>query len=58
MQSPERLKRVIATMGDNVLEERRNIAANEIKTRALKAKLDALAGFEQVRSRIIGTKGF
>lgn len=47
VQSPERLKRVISTMGDNVLEERRNIAANEIKTRALKAKLDALAGFEQ-----------
>ncbi|GJJ12032.1 hypothetical protein Clacol_006272 [Clathrus columnatus] len=47
VQSPERLKRIINTMGENVFEERRNIAANEAKTRGLKAKLDVLAGFEQ-----------
>ncbi|KAF8582046.1 hypothetical protein K439DRAFT_179824 [Ramaria rubella] len=48
VQSPERLKRIIATMGDNVVEERRNIAANEAKARALKFKLDTLATYEQV----------
>jgi len=47
VQSPERVKRIIATMADNVIEERRNIAANETKARALKLKLDTLAVFEQ-----------
>lgn len=51
VQSPERLKRIIATMGENVLEERRNISANEAKARALKTKLDVLVGFQQVCSR-------
>lgn len=50
VQSPERLKRIIATMGDNVVEERRNIAANEAKARALKLKLDTLVAYEQVIS--------
>lgn len=48
VQSPERLKRIIATMGDNAVEERRNIAANEAKARALKLKLDTLVTYEQV----------
>lgn len=53
VQSPERLKRIISTMGDNVVEERRNIAANEAKARALRFKLDNLATYEQVGLLII-----
>lgn len=52
VQSPERLKRIIATMGDNVVEERRNIAANEVKARALKLKLDTLVTYEQVNQLV------
>jgi hypothetical protein len=48
VQSPERMKRIIATMAENVIEERRNIAANEAKARVLKSKLDILAVSEQV----------
>ena len=35
-------------MGDNVTEERLNIATNEAKIRALKLKLDSLVAYEQV----------
>lgn len=37
-------------MGVNVQDERRNIAANEAKARALKHKLDNLVSYEQVKS--------
>jgi len=39
-------------MGENVVEERRNIAANEAKARTLKLKLDNLATYEQVSSTV------
>lgn len=39
-------------MGDNVVEERRNIAANEVKARALKLKLDTLVTYEQVNQLV------
>ncbi|KAF8482328.1 Nuf2 family-domain-containing protein [Gautieria morchelliformis] len=47
VQSPERLQRIITTMGDNAVEERRNVLANEAKARTLKLKLDTLVAYEQ-----------
>ncbi|KAI1790724.1 Nuf2 family-domain-containing protein [Ganoderma leucocontextum] len=51
VQSPERIKRDIHTMGSNAAEEKRTVAANETKTRDLQAKIAALLNIEKdVRS--------
>ena len=50
VQSPDRIKKHISEMGILAQDERIVIAAKETKTRDLKVKLDALNGFEQVRT--------
>ncbi|KIJ34638.1 hypothetical protein M422DRAFT_70137 [Sphaerobolus stellatus SS14] len=47
VQSPDRIRRIIATMEESVRLERQTISDNEGKARALKMKLDALATSEQ-----------
>lgn len=48
VQSPERIKRNISTMGDTVVEEKRLLASHESKTRDLQQKIQALLSIEQV----------
>ncbi|KAK7045609.1 kinetochore-associated Ndc80 complex subunit nuf2 [Paramarasmius palmivorus] len=53
VQSPERVKRAISTMGSQVSEDKRTVAANEAKARELQAKINALSSIEQdIRSCI------
>ncbi|PIL23710.1 hypothetical protein GSI_13459 [Ganoderma sinense ZZ0214-1] len=49
VQSPERIKRDIHTMGNSAAEEKRTVAANETKTRDLQAKIAALLNIEKAR---------
>lgn len=49
VQSPERIKRDIHSMGNSAAEEKRTVAANETKTRDLQAKIAALLNIEKVR---------
>ena len=51
VQSPERIKKHIIDMGEMIQDEKLAIAANENKARALRAKLDALHSFEEVRKK-------
>ena len=48
VQSPERIRNQISEMGTFTAEEKKAVAANEIKFRDLKIKLDALGRFEEV----------
>ena len=48
VQSPERIKRNIATMGSTAHEDKRTLSANEIKTRDLQAKINLLLNVEKV----------
>ncbi|KAI0747799.1 Nuf2 family-domain-containing protein [Daedaleopsis nitida] len=58
VQSPERIKRTITSMGNTAAEEKRTIAANEAKTRDLRAKIDALLNIEKdVRSCVEQLQG-
>ena len=51
VQSPERIKRSISTMGSAAAEDKRAVAANEAKTRDLQTKITALLNIEKdVRS--------
>lgn len=49
VQSPERIKRNISTMGHTAAEDKRTVAANEAKTRDLQTKIAALLNIEKVR---------
>ena len=49
VQSPERIKRDIHSMGNSAAEEKRIVAANETKTRDLQAKVAALLNIEKAR---------
>ncbi|TFK82014.1 hypothetical protein K466DRAFT_317481 [Polyporus arcularius HHB13444] len=49
VQSPERIKRNIASMGNTAAEEKRMLATNEAKTRDLQTKIAALLNIEKVR---------
>lgn len=54
VQSPERIRNQISEMGTFTAEEKKAVAANEIKFRDLKIKLDALGRFEEVILTSIG----
>ncbi|OBZ75713.1 putative kinetochore protein NUF2, partial [Grifola frondosa] len=49
VQSPERIKRSIVTMGTTAAEEKKIITMNEAKTRDLQAKIQALQNIEKPR---------
>ncbi len=49
VQSPERIKRNINTMGNTAAEDKRTVAANEAKTRDLQTKIAALLNIEKAR---------
>ncbi len=49
VQSPERIKRNISSMGNTAAEEKRMLATNEAKTRDLQTKIAALLNIEKVR---------
>ncbi|CDO69122.1 hypothetical protein BN946_scf185042.g24 [Trametes cinnabarina] len=53
VQSPERIKRNISTMGHTAAEEKRTIAANEAKTRDLQTKIAALLNIEKASHSLI-----
>ena len=48
VQSPERIKRTIITMGTTAVEEKRTVALHEGKARDLQAKITALFNIEKV----------
>jgi len=48
VQSPERIKRNIVTMGATALEDKKSISTNEAKTRDLQAKINILFQVEKV----------
>ena len=50
VQSPERIKRDIHTMGNTAAEEKRMVTSNETKTRDLQTKIAALLNIEKVSS--------
>ncbi|KAG2023157.1 hypothetical protein CC2G_000843 [Coprinopsis cinerea AmutBmut pab1-1] len=47
VQSPERIKRTIATMSQTTIEDKRTVAMNEAKARDLQAKITALLNIEK-----------
>ena len=49
VQSPERIKRNITSMGNTAAEDKRTVATNEAKTRDLQTKIAALLNIEKVR---------
>jgi hypothetical protein len=49
VQSPERIKRTIVTMGTTAIEDKRTVALHEGKARDLQAKVTALFNIEKVR---------
>jgi kinetochore protein Nuf2 len=48
VQSPERIKRTIATMGSTAIEDKKTVAMHEAKARVLQAKVTALLNIEKV----------
>jgi len=48
VQSPERIKRNIVTMGATALEDKKIFSTNEAKTRDLQAKINILFQVEKV----------
>jgi hypothetical protein len=48
VQSPERIKRNIVTMGATALEDKRTVSTNEAKIRDLQAKISILFQVEKV----------
>lgn len=48
VQSPERIKRNIVTMGATALEDKKVVSTNEVKTRDLHAKITILLQVEKV----------
>lgn len=48
VQSPERIKRTITTMGTTVIEEKKAVISHETKARELQAKINALFSIEKV----------
>jgi kinetochore protein Nuf2 len=53
VQSPERIKRAITTMGSAAMEDKRIVAMNEQKARDLTAKYNALLAIEKVIDFIV-----
>jgi kinetochore protein Nuf2 len=53
VQSPERIKRTIITMGTTAIEDKRTVALQESKARDLQAKITALFNIEKVRPLLI-----
>jgi kinetochore protein Nuf2 len=49
VQSPERIKRRIVSLGDSAIEDKRTVAMLEAKGRDLQAKIGVLLGIEKVR---------
>lgn len=49
VQSPDRIKRNIITMGSTASEDKKTVAMNETKIRDLQAKINALLNIEKVR---------
>jgi hypothetical protein len=58
VQSPERLKRNIVTMGATAIEEKRTVASHEAKARDLQAKISALVNIEKVKPFVVLTARF
>ena len=57
VQSPDRIKRSIITMGSTAAEDKRTVAMNEAKIRDLQAKINALLNIEKdVRSCVEGLR--
>lgn len=50
VQSPERIKRTIVSMGSTAVEDKRTVALHEAKARDLQAKITALFNIEKVTS--------
>lgn len=48
VQSPERIKRTIVSMGASAIEDKRTVALHEGKARDLQAKVSALFNIEKV----------
>lgn len=49
VQSPDRIKRSIITMGSTAAEDKKTVSMNETKIRDLQAKINALLNIEKVR---------
>lgn len=58
VQSPERIKRNIVTMGATAIEDKRLVALHEAKARDLQAKITALVNIEKVISFVMSTACF
>ena len=52
VQSPERIKRTIATMGSTVVEEKRTVAIHDAKARDLQIKISGVLNMERVSKLI------
>lgn len=48
VQSPERIKRTITLMSATAMEDKRQVATQEVKARDLQAKMNALLVIEKV----------
>lgn len=50
VQSPERIKRTIVSMGSTAIEDKKTVALHEFKARDLQSKITALFNIEKVKS--------
>jgi kinetochore protein Nuf2 len=57
VQSPERIRRTIATMGSTAIEDKRIVAMHEAKARDLQVKIQGLLSIEKVRMSTITASG-
>ena len=55
VQSPERIRRNIVTMGTTAIEDKKTVALHEAKARDLQAKISALVNIEKVIPFVILT---
>ena len=53
VQSPERIKRTIATMSSTVVEEKRTVAIHDAKARDLQMKISGVLNMERVSKLIL-----
>ena len=58
VQSPERIRRNIVTMGATAIEDKKLVASHEVKARDLQAKISALVNIEKVISFVVLTAWF
>jgi kinetochore protein Nuf2 len=58
VQSPERIRRNIVTMGATTIEDKKTVASREAKARDLQAKISALVNIEKVMSSVVLTAWF